>query len=196
MVRTTLHRLMSEDLPIIGRDAPGVYWRQFSPADRRYGHPPVLTDNFVAVYCPLGSGYASWSALLAIGWCKQVPARHLVAVSRRNLKMPTPLGQPTLKFIERHNRRRRELNWSEVTLLEAAKCHGPVDYHRWDHAMERLTTNKTWLLPAAPVSKTKLLWAAETEPAAKKWPAGQGDNSFDAVMARLQADMPETIDTL
>ncbi len=120
VVRNVLSRLANAETPIIGRAAPGIYWRQPPPAADDYGALPVLTPCATSILAPVGSGYASDCALSELGWSTQMPYRTTVAVPYRNLTPPEcPLGPP-LTFAYRSNQRRRELNWNEATLLEAA----------------------------------------------------------------------------
>ncbi len=193
VVRNVLSRLMAVERPIIGRVAPSVYWRQPPPRHPRYGKAPILTHSADSVLAPPGSGYAGRNALHRIGWCRQMPYRTTIAIPYRNLTPPpSPSGPPVL-FVERHNRRRRELNWNEATLLEAALSSGPADYRGWDHAMSYFDWANGWMKQGAPIRKDAFLWAAEAENPQTKWPAGEGYNSFDSVIGRLAADLPDIV---
>lgn len=190
VARNVLSRLMATETPVIGRAANGIYWRQPPPCDASYGMLPTLTHAADSVLAPAGSGYADHSALSHIGWSRQTPARTTIAVPYRNLTPPgLPIGPP-VRFIERSNRRRRELNWNEATLLEAARSSGPADYSDWDHAMWCLTEANGWMKQDAPIRRDLLLWAARGEPQARSWPAGEGDRSFEAVICRLDESLP------
>lgn len=194
VVRNVLSRLMAADRPIIGRLAPGIYWRQRPPRHPGYGLAPTLGHLAHSVIAPPGSGYASWCALRRVGWCRQVPVRTTIAVPYRNLTPPVlPYGRP-IRFTERHNKRRRDLNWNEATLLEAAICSGPADYQNWDHAMMCFDDLNGWMKQGMPIRKDVFLWASETENPQTKWPAGEGYNSFEAVVGRLAADLPDIVE--
>lgn len=194
VAHNVLHRLMSEPLPIIGRAGRGVYWRQPPPASRSYGVEPFVETDPTPVLAPAGSGYARFSALVKMGWCTQMPSRVHIAVPYRNLT-PLKLFKDVAPVLhERSNKRRRSLNWNEVTVLEAALASGPADYHDWEQAMWAFAGEKHWMAVGHPIRRDKLAWAAETEPVPRKWPAGTGDGSFESVMSRLHRDLPETIE--
>ena len=191
-VHTMLHRMLADPTPVIGRAARGVYWRRH-PA----GH--VLHDTMPAVSvavatAPPGSGWASWSALAALSWSTQRPTRHIVGVATRGLRPPAMAHRGiTPVYLYRPNRRRMELSWGEATLLDAARSFGGSDCVTWDHAMECLTSTHPQALATTSIVKHKVMWAAETERFKLRWPAGEGDKSFAAVIDRLQSDMPDTV---
>lgn len=146
---------------------------------------------------PPGSGYADWCALNTVGWSAQVPARTLVAVPHRNLKPPTmPLKGLEFAYAHRPNGRRRALNWNEATLLEAARAFGASDCRSWDAAMESILHRNGRMKPNTPINRGRLLWAAEAEAFKPGWPAGEGDGSFGAVMARLGSDLLDVVEVL
>lgn len=194
VVRNVISRLLSDDLPIIGRVARSIYWRQPPPAARRYGAVPLLNEDAESVLALPGSSYAGFCALSHIGWSTQVPYRTTLAVPYRNTTPPRlPFGPP-VRFEERSNLRRRSLNWNEANLLEAARSAAAADYHDWDHAMWCLTEANGWMKQGEPIRKAQLLWAAESEPPGRKWPyGGEGDRALDAVIARLADDLPNIL---
>ncbi len=196
VARNILSRLLSADLPIIGRAARGIYWRQPPPADFSYGSMPLVLNEAKSVLAPLGSCEAGFGALSRIGWSTQVPYRTTIAVPYRNLTPPAlPVGPP-LSFVERSNIRRRSLNWNEANLLEAAKSAAAADYHNWDHAMWLLTEANGWMKPGEPIRKEVLLWASETEPTGRRWPfGGEGDRAFEAVIGRLAGGLPDLLES-
>lgn len=122
-----------------------------------------------------------------------MPYRTTVAVPYRNLTPPEcPLGPP-LTFAYRSNQRRRELNWNEATLLEAALRSHLADYHNWDHAMWLLLESNGWMQRRFPIRRSQFLWAAETEPPPDGKAGSYQDSAFRSVMTRLASDMPESI---
>lgn len=187
-----LHRMLAKQAPIIGRAAHGVYWRR-----HRVGH--ILHDTMPATpvaeaIAPQGSGWASWSALAALSWSTQRATRHMVGVPVRGLRPPAmPYAGITPVYLYRPNRRRLELTWGEATLLDAARSFGGSDCYSWDHAMECLSAVSAEALAGTCIDRTKVMWAAETERFRPRWPAGDGDKSFAAVIDRLRSDMPERL---
>ena len=191
-VHTMLHRMLSEPSPIIGRAARGIYWRQYPPEHILYGGVP--TTPVAPAVAPSGSGWASWSALTAFSWSTQHPIRDLVGVPVRGVKPPAmPHDGITPVYMFRPNRRRLELTWGEATLLDAARSFGGCDYRSWDHAMEALADVTSRSLAGTAIEKDRVMWAAETERFVPRWPAGNGLKSFDAVISRLKADMPDRL---
>ena len=191
-VYTMLHRMLAESYPIVGRAARGVYWRRHPPEHILYGSMPI-TSVAVAV-APAGSGWAEWSALSAFSWSTQHAIRHIVGVPVRGVKPPTMAHSGiTPIYVFRPNRRRLELTWGEATLLDAARSFGGCDCRSWDDAMERLVGGRSASLAGAHIAKDKVMWAAETERFVPRWPSGNGVKSFDAVIDRLKADMPDKV---
>ena len=195
VVRNVLSRLMGTSLPIIGRAARGIYWRQPPPADSGYGPMPLVLDEAISVLASPGSCYARFGALSRIGWSTQMPCRTILAVPYRNLTPPVLLVGRPVRFEERSNTRRRSLNWNEANLLEAARSARRADYHNWDHAVWLLTEANGWMKQGEPIRKEMVLWAAETEPLEREWQCdGKDDKSFDAVIARLSDDLPDLVE--
>ena len=194
VVRSVLSRLLNEPDPIIGRASHGVYWRQRPPRDPWYGKLPSVTANVWAMLSPDGAGYARANALWQVGWATQVPIRPVVAVPYRNLTPPVLSRGPTPVFQVRYNLRRRELNWNEATLLEAAQSFVFASRRPWKYLLER-AAHPGWMVRGAPIRKKMLLWAAETEPPPKRALRTSGDRSFEAVMARLERDLPDIMES-
>lgn len=189
-----LARLLAEPQPIIGRACRGIYWRQPPPVSPLYGKVPLLTGDAVSVLGPPGSGYAQFGALNLIGWSTQKPYRIILAVPYRNLTPPR-LGRVSPEFVERSNRRRRDLNWNEANLLEAARFTAWADYHSWDHAMWLLTETNGWMKQGAPIRKQRVLWAAETEPRSRGSVLSESENRrFADTLARLERDLPDLVE--
>ena len=195
VVRNVLSRLMGASLPIIGRAARGIYWRQPPPVANRYGSMPLLNSDADSVLAPPGSCYAGFGALSLVGWSTQMPYRTTIAVPYRNLTPPALLVGPPVIFEERSNMRRRSLNWNEANLLEAAKSAAAADYHNWDHAMWLLTEANGWMRQGEPIRKKCLLQAAETEPPGRRWPCGgEGEKAFDVVIGELSDGLPDVLE--
>ena len=196
LVNDLVKRLLAEDRPIIGRAARGLYWRQPPSYSRLYGRVPSL-EPYPRHYwaaAPPGSGYADWNALQALGWSTQVPVQVHVAVPVRNLtppKMPSKVENVIYKH--RPNPRRRCLNWNEATLLEGARSFGGADPRLMEYAIPRVIDGNWSSKPRTPISKKRLLWAAEAERVGSEWPAGEGEKSFDAIMAWLASELPDVI---
>ena len=191
-VHTMLHRMLREPTPIIGRAARGIYWRRHPP--EHILHDSMPTVSVAVAAAPAGSGWASWTALSAFSWSTQRAHRHIVGVPARGLKPPAmPYDGITPIYMFRPNRRRLELAWGEATLLDAARSFGGSDCRSWDDALERLVNVHPGSLADTCISKDKVMWAAETERFRPRWPAGEGFKSFDAVIGRLRADMPDTV---
>ena len=187
-----LHRMVAEPAPIVGRAARGVYWRRYPVG--HVLHNTMPTTSIAATVAPPGSGWASWSALTAFSWSTQRAARHIVGVPVRGLRPPAmPYTGITPVYLYRPNQRRLELAWGEATLLDAARSFGGSDCLSWGHAMECLTGVDSQALAGTSIDKSKVMWAAATERFRPRWPAGDGDKSFDAVIGRLKADMPDTV---
>lgn len=184
-------------MPIIGRVAHGIYWRQPPPASRHYGKAPAFTDAADSVLAPPGSSYAGFCALSRLGWSTQVPYRTTIAVPYRNLTPPERPFGPAVRFVERSNERRRDLNWNEANLLEAAKAAAAADYRSWDHAMWLLIEVNGWMKPGDPIRREMLLWASATEPPGRRWPFdGEGDRSFEVIIERLADGLPGQLEVL
>ena len=194
IAHNTLSRLLAADLPIIGRVAHSIYWRQPPPASRLYGRVPIFTHGADSVLAPSGSGYADFCALARLGWSTQWPYRTTIAVPYRNLTPPTGCRPgPPVRFAERSNVRRRKLNWNEATLLEAARYSSSADYHNWDHAMWLLTEANGWMKQGEPIRKEVIMWAAETETTDRGPLRLENRQAFDAVVSGLAADLPDRL---
>ena len=197
VVNALLYRMMAEGRPIIGRVSRGLYWRRHPPISGMYDQVPVVVPCLHSAMTPPGSGYADWCALNTVGWSTQVPARTVVAVPYRNLVPPKmPSRGLELAYIHRPNRRRCRLNWNEATLLEAARAFGASDCRSWDAAMQSILHNNGRMKPNTPINRDRLLWAAETEVFKPRWPSGEGDRAFGAVMSRLGSDLPDVVEVL
>lgn len=196
IVRNVLTRLLKANLPIIGRAARGLYWRQPPPADDLYGHRPLITETVMPLLAPPGSSYADVSALNRLGWSSQIPYRTTFAVPYRNRTPPTlPRSGPPFRYAERSNKRRRQLNWNEANILEAAAHANRADFHDWEHAIRLLREANGWMKRGDPVRKERVLWAAETEPPLRGSTLSRSDNQARAAALRVLArDLPDVMD--
>lgn len=192
--RSLLSRLVAAERPVVGRIARGLYYREPPPAHHAYRRPSLSEARMAQAYLPTGSGLAGYSALEAVGWTTQIPVRMSFALTRRGLRPPGFLARPP-EIVARSNLRRNRLTWHEVTLLEAARAFPLCDRADWDEAL-------FWLREvaclrggtSALIRKDALLWAAETERARRHWtvPPDSPDR-FEAVMARLDRDLPDRL---
>ena len=198
--RMLLTRLLREPVPIIGRAARGVYWRQRPPRDPLYGRQPWPSEALWSVVSPPGSGYASLNAVHRVGWATQVPVTTLIAVPWRNVSPSVPQRWETPRFVFNANLRRRDLNWNEATLLEAAMEGPPVVEHPsvkpnpWWYRLERLLS-PGWMVSGSDIRKEALLWAAETERPKRGSAALKAclQQKFEATMAQLESDLPPVV---
>ena len=160
-----------------------------------HGLVPRIDSSFYWAAAPPGSGYADWNALLALGWGTQVPVQVQIAVPIRNLVPPKmPLKGEEVVYKYRPNPRRRDLNWNEATLLEGARYCGAADPRLWGSAISGIVEGNWKYKPRTPINKERLLWAAESERVDSKWPAGEGEMSFDSVMSILASELPDLVE--
>lgn len=191
--RAVLGLLSEGDAPLVSREAEDIYWRRTN-SRLDYTCPPLLIGHAKSVLAPPGSSYATYNALHYLSWSTQVPCRTTMAVPYMGL---TPPGLPEacpVQYEERTNLRRRELNWNEANLLEAAKYSIYGDYLDWDYAMCTFRLWNGWMKPDVPLRKKVFLWAAETEPDVDDG-CDYGDcwRSFPRTLERLRRDLPETV---
>ncbi len=144
-----------------GRVAPGIYFKgDPAVALRGWGGHNVVTALF---YAGKGSGLGRVSALHWLGWSTQHPVRLNMSTTRRCRGWYSDL------VYHRHpNLRRNELNWTEVTLLEA--IHDIVFVEDdWELCLRQMREGWTlewlpWQPVQEPIVRTDLmLWAAEPE---------------------------------
>jgi len=97
------------------------------------------------------------------------------------------------RLFYRPNLRRRDLNSSEATVLEAATLYRLSDCPGgWEQAMRHLRL--PWPARGTPLRKDRLLWAAATEPVTSEMrDVGDGERRFEAVMSRLERDLPDVV---
>jgi hypothetical protein len=121
--------------------------------------PPDYTVAALLLAGP-GAGLADWDALHRLRWSTQVPCKAMVST----LGPPPKPPHPTVVYKQRKNQRRAELNWSEVTVLEALGSLWMTEAS-WHECLEsiqdgRFAAHLKWGLP---VRADLLEWAAETE---------------------------------
>ncbi len=97
------------------------------------------------------------------------------------------------RLFYRPNLRRRDLNSREATVLEAATLYRLSDCPGgWEQAMRHLRL--PWPARGTPLRKDRLLWAAATEPVTSEMrDVGDGERRFEAVMSRLERDLPDVV---
>ena len=133
-------------------------WHESWPAEYRLD----FVDPHLGALCfeGAGAGPANWQALNLVGWTAQHPWRNDFGCVGRPPRSPWGHAQ----FVQRHNGRRCELSWAEVTLLEALRMvdHSDLD---WDAAMETASSvdYSGRLRYDAEVDSERLRWAAHGE---------------------------------
>lgn len=140
------------------RVAHGLYWRDYPKGHRGHGRKP-WPDAIALAYAGKGSGFAGRDALSTAGWSWHPPRHGLVAVVGRRLR---PV-HPSVRFVTRHNERRKDLTRAEVTILEALAEMRWAD-SEWDQCMT--VTSVGWICSATESSVMRpeaVAWAAETD---------------------------------
>lgn len=129
-VETALSRLATPDGPI-QRVRQGLYWKQ--PPATPFGRPrPDPTDAAFAA-AGAGSGLSGPSAANALGLSTQVPHQPVVAVVGR-----PPKGLGNVRFVNRSNPHRVNLNHLEIAFLEVLVDFDTVSEIDWPAAVTRL----------------------------------------------------------
>ncbi len=143
------------------RVGPDIYFKgDPSVALRCWGGSNVVT---ALIYAGAGAGLGIATAIHQLGWSTQHPARLHVATTRRLRPWYS-----SLSYIRNPNRRRNELNWTEVTLLEGLHDLAFVE-RDWQLCMRRLREGQTleqlpWSHVQPPTVRTdQMLWAADQE---------------------------------
>ena len=157
-LRSTLARIAADPVHPVVRVARGFYckrWHESWPAEHRldFVDPHLGALRFAGAR----AGPADWQALNLVGWTAQHPWRNDFGCVGRPPRSPWRHTQ----FVQRHNGRRRELSWAEVTLLEALRMfdHSDLD---WDAAVEAASSGDYFgrLRYDAEVDNERLRWAA------------------------------------
>ena len=158
---STLARVAADPEHPVVRVARGFYckrWHEIWPAECRLD---FVDPHLGALRCGgAGAGPANWQALNLVGWTAQHPWRNDFGCVGR----PPRSAWGHTQFVQRSNGRRRELNWAEVTLLEALRMfdHSDLD---WDAALDTVSSGDYFgrLRYDAEVDAERLRWAAVGE---------------------------------
>ncbi|MXW42075.1 MAG: hypothetical protein F4138_03305 [Acidimicrobiia bacterium] len=143
----------------VQRIAKGLYWRGW-PEKHEFAYmSPNYTIAAMLLAGP-GAGLADADALHALRWTTQVPCKALISTLGASPKPP----HPTVVYRPRRNHRRAELNWTEVTVLEAVSVFW-MSEEPWHECLDKIRSGvSTRRMPwCAPIRPDKLRWAAETE---------------------------------
>ena len=169
-VRAFLHREASGSDPLrrIVRLAPSLYWK----AGETYRIDGQLylpsRDRIGEAYAGPHAAAAEYHGASRAGWLTQVPVRFTFAVPGEP-RSRNPLAG--VKLVGRRNPRRRELNTSEATYLEAVATFDrwanadPLDGDPWHDALERASILLGWRVKRGVIvpDPDALLYAAATE---------------------------------
>lgn len=174
-VRAFLHRELRRPpgRRRIARVAPSLYWKA-GEANRFDGQ--LLLPSRVRI----GEAFAGPRAAAAecfganrVGWCLQVPVRYVFAVPGEP-RCRNPIAG--VKLVGRRNPRRRELNTSEATFLEATATFDrwsgadPLDGDAWQNGLDRARILLGWRLQDGDTAPDPdaVLYAAATERAPQR----------------------------
>lgn len=135
--RAAMSRLAQDPDSGIRRLAPGLYWQGRVPAAGSRGRDVPAKEDVALVYAGAGAGYAKWGAVYALQWGHQGVRRSEIAVAGRQLRPPVP----RLAYIRRRNLRRKDLTWTEVSVLEALAKEDMIEY-AWGERLRLL--GKGW----------------------------------------------------
>lgn len=160
IARPVLSRLCRNAAFGLRRAGGGLYWRGY-PEGHEHGWVGPNHEIAALHLAGPGAGLARWNALNRLGWTAQVDPQYSISVLGRR---PKPDGARAVRHYPSDNQRRQELNWSEVTLLEALGLLAFVD-GPWADCVDFLAsggsaTRFDWHFETRP---ERLLWAAETE---------------------------------
>lgn len=169
-VRAFLHREIN--LPIwrrrIARVAPSLYWKASEP-DRVNGQMLLPSRARIGeAFAGPHAGAAEYYGASRAGWLTQVPVHYAFAVPGEP-RCRNPVAG--VKLLGRRNPRRRDLNTSEATYLEAVATFDrwsnadPLAGDAWQHALERAGILLVWGLRDGAIvpDPDALLYAAASE---------------------------------
>ena len=139
LAANVLHHLAAKKA-VVERVAQGCYVRT--------GDYPFWNYDAVAMaYAGSGSGYADRTALMQMGWVWQTKGWSQIAVVGRAPRVAVR----GCRFVSRANRARLDLNWAEITLLEAIRAGTFLEF-TWDEAMARFLSGTAMRALGASVS--------------------------------------------
>ncbi len=182
---TTVYPLLSRlvrdpDDIRFARVAPGLYFKGDPSVELRgWGCSDIVA---ALLYAGEGAGLGMCSAIHRLGWSTQHPIRLHVVTQR-----PVRPWHSELVYEQNPNKRRRELNWTEVTLLEA--LHDLVFIEDdWQLCLRRL--REGWILEWLPwqsflepaVRTDLMLWVA----AAERWDKRRGCRSLSELQVLIE----------
>lgn len=173
-VQPVLSRLCGERRFGLVRMARGLYWRGYPEDHELHLCGPFNLDRGALLYAGAGAGLAKWNALNRLGWTLQRDPKASVSVCGRRL---APFDK-AVRYFTHKNIRRRQLNWAEVTVLEALAL---IDYTEepWTDCLEAVRSGE---------SERRLKWDAPIRPGALLW-AGETENGNTADLHYLLADV-------
>ncbi len=154
-----LSRLYANKANGIWKLGRGLYWRGCPEGHEYFGMWPDFEVGAMMLAGP-GAGLAGWSALHTLGWTLQRPAKSFICVLGR---APSP-PDVSVVYAPSKNACRAELNWTEVTVLEAVALHWMSEepWHEClDSIRDRSYANR--LRWDSTIRPEKLQWAAEAE---------------------------------
>ena len=123
-------RSLVAERPEIEQLAEGFFWKG-EPGKLR---TPWRSRKMTAlIYAGPGCGLADYYALNTVGWTTQMPAKIRVCVVG---KAPEPVDVCAEYFL-RSNRRRLELTWAEVSMIEAVSDFW-ISEVSWDEALRKV----------------------------------------------------------
>ena len=137
LAANVLHHLAAEKT-VVERVAQGCYVRT---GDYPFWNYPAVA---IAIGGP-GSGFGGRTAVRKFGWVWQAPCLEQIAVVGRAPRVAVR----GCRFVSRANRARLDLNWAEITLLEAFRS-APFLEFTWEEALARFrkgTALKTFGFP-------------------------------------------------
>lgn len=144
-----LSRLHNDGNTGVWRVGRGLYWRGFPDDHEFYGFPPDFEFGALLLAGD-GAGLSGWSALNVLDWTLQCPARSFVSV----VGNPPAAVNPSVVYQPNNNERRKELTWTEVTVLEALLSFQFTE-EPWYDCLDRLCNGESangaaWLSPIRP----------------------------------------------
>ena len=159
IARPVLSRLCADESVGIQKFSRGLYWRGYPEGHEKHWDSPRSYIGGLMLGGP-GAGFWGWSALNMLGWTLQCPVKHNICVVGRP---PKPIAIE-LQYHTNSNDRRKSLNWTEVTVLEALSWFKYTE-EPWHECLERLTSGYSAIKLGwkSPVRASLLQWVAEAE---------------------------------